>query len=170
MDVIHDFECAEEMADSLEHQAGRRSHGIPGLVFPFPSHRAGNLLMALPPTGPGDGLAQEYHRQHPDQHDRQRRQGGVRQALVGSHLERAYRQRVEIERPHDQGRRKFLHHVDEDQEGRGQNTAAHDRDVHPPQSGERSVAKSARRSSMPAVILLRLASTVFNEMARNRTR
>lgn len=91
-----------------------------------------------------DRARQHDHRQQSHQHDHER--GGCRlgQALVGGKVVGLHGQRVEIEGPHHERRRQFLHDVDKDDQRRREQAAAQQRGMHVPQGGGRAVPEAAR--------------------------
>ena len=77
----------------------------------------------------GDRAAQHDHRGERDRHDHDRADRGLRKALVGRKAVDADGQRVEVERPDQQRRRQFLHHLDEGHDARRQDRSAQQRQM-----------------------------------------
>ena len=109
---------------------------------------------------------QEQHRREPDENDRERRQRGLRQALVARELVGLRRERVEIERPHDERGGKLLHHVDEHQQERRSSASRDQRRMHAPERLAAFAPRLRDAESIAGVIRAKPGSMPFQATAK----
>ena len=96
---------------------------------------------SLPPRHP----LQQQHRQQSGGHDQQGRPGGFAELLDAGQFIGLGAQRVEVERPQDEGEGQFLDHIDGHQCGGGEQGGAQQGQVHPEEGPEGAGAQGVGR-------------------------